>query len=471
MKRKWPVVLMAGVMALGAGAMSACGKTGKDGTVTIEFYGWGDAAEQENYQTLVDKFMEENENIIVDYNGDVAANYMTTLEGRATNLPDLFYMPDYEFLYWASSGVLKDITSYVSEDELSKLWPQAVDEYYYNPSTAKLGKSSGAKLYGLPKDLGPFTLVYNKDLVDRAIEKNGLNREEIDALLDPETPMTWAQFRDLLKMLDKGETGDDRIYGVSHYEIEAAVYSNGANFFTDDAATEKISSPEFYEAIQFIANLDLVDHVMPSADNQASTNGYQRFKSGKCYFSFMGPWDCAEFWQTANFRYDILPVPYNGDNPEAKSTAWIGSMAYCISKKSNDAKTEAALKLAKYLCYNEEAQREFYKLGQQVPNITSMANEEYINDTQGALAADNHANAPTSRSVWVDTINGFSQSDKIGGKVRARYYTYQSQWYTDLTDYFGKQGLWTGTKTAEEVCKAYASTFQNTLDEMKSKLG
>ncbi len=473
MKKFRPLLLLL-VLVLALSSFVACNNDepdeneGKnpDGTVTIEFVGWGDAAELANYQELVNLFMEENPDITVVYRGESASTYMTTLKNRANNLPDLFYMPDYDFLEWVANGTIKDISSYFTEDELSTLWPQAIDEYYFDPSTSSLGKSANAGLYGLPKDLGPFTLVYNKTLLDKQIEKYDLNSEEIYAMLSATDPMTWQEFRTLLKLIDP-DGGADNIYGISHYEIEAAVFSNNASFFNEDASEQRITDPNFYEAIQFIADLHLVDGVMPSADDQISTNGYQRFKGQGCIFSFMGPWDCAEFWKTVNFEYDILPVPYNGENPEAESTAWVGSMGYCVSAKASKAKTEAAVKLAKFLCYNEGAQRKFYELGQQVPNIVDMANNEYLNDTEGLLAGKD----PISRSVWVDTINGRSTTDVIGGKVRSRYYTYSSDWFDSFTEWLSTQKMWDGNVTAKEACESYASTFQAFLDEMRANLG
>lgn len=475
MNKKFIGLLMAGVMSFGLVACGGGGDTndpnagvGEDGKVTIEFFGWGDTAEQENYQTLINQFMAENEDIIVVYSGESASTFMTTLKNRANNLPEIFYMPDYDFLEWVANGTLLDISSYVKEEDLAKLWPQAIDEYYFDANTMRLGKSADAGLYGLPKDLGPFTLVYNKDLLDKQIEKRSLNSEEIYAQLSATQPMTWNDFRALLKKVDP-DGGADNVYGISHYELEAAVYSNDANFFNEDASQQTITQPNFYDAVQFIVDLSVKDNVMPSAADQISTNGYQRFKAQGCIFSFMGPWDCAEFWKTVNFNYDILPVPYNGENANAKSTAWVGSMGYCLPSriKNNTKKVEAAIKLANYLCYNEAAQRKFYELGQQVPNITSMANDEYLNDTQGLLNGKN----PPSKSVWVDTINGTSATDKIGGKVRARYYTYQSDWYTALTDHFTNVKMWDGVVTAKSACESFASTFQTYLDEYRANLG
>ena len=182
----------------------------------------------------------------------------------------------------------------------------------------------------------------------------------------------------------------------------------------------------------------------------------------------MGPWDCAQFWSfNIPFESNILPVPYNGANPDAMSTAWVGSMGYCVSNNASSLQTAAAMRLAKYLCMDEAAQRKFYQLGQQVPNIVSMATDEYVNDTQGLLEGKD----PADRSVWVDTIDGFSDTDKIGGKVRPRYYTYSSGWYDDFLTYIDEQGLWTGVRTAEQICTAYAQTFQGVLDEMIANLG
>lgn len=481
-KNRFIGLLMTGVMTLSVCACSGGGGGNTDSSsssisddgglqentqVTLEFFGWGDAEERENYQTLINQFMEDNPNITVVYSGESSTTYMTTLRNKANNLPDVFYMPDENFLEWASNGMLLDITDYVEEETLSGLWEQAVDEYYFDMDTMQLGKSESARLYGLPKDLGPFTLVYNKTLLDSKIVEYGLNRDEIYGMLSATEPMTWAEFRTLLKKVDP-DGGADGVYGISHYELEAAVYSNDANFFNEDASQQTITDANFYDAVQFIVDLCTVDHVMPTADDQVSTNGYQRFKGNGCIFSFMGPWDCASFWKTVNFDYDILPVPYNGENENAVSTAWVGSMGYCLDAKiGSRSKVEAAIKLITYLCADEDGQRKFYELGQQVPNITNMANDEYLNDTQGLLANK----GPVTRSVWVDTINGTSATDKIGGKVRPTYYTYQSDWMDGLTEYFSQVKMWDGKVTAKQACEGYASTFQAALDEMRADMG
>ena len=111
MKKTLLALVLAGL--LGLACFSACTTGGGGGggpviqpedditeKVTINFWGWGDVAEQENYQMLVNQFMQEegNENITVLYRGMSSSTYMTTLRASARNLPEIFYMPDYDFL-------------------------------------------------------------------------------------------------------------------------------------------------------------------------------------------------------------------------------------------------------------------------------------------------------------------------------------------------------------------------------------
>lgn len=475
--KKWLALIIATLML--AALFVGCRQTGKLGdteyeddfdetqTYTITFHGWGSAEEQANYQELVNQFMVENPNIVVAYTAEASSTYMTTLSGMANNLPDVFYMPDEDFLMWADSGRLLNIRSGIAQEELDKVWPEATDKYYYNRDTYELGYSEDAGLYGLPKDLGPFTLVYNKTLLQQQAQKYGVSESEL-SVISADEPMTWGEFRSLLTKLIKAEDVAKSIYGVSHYEIQAAVYSNNADFFTEDTTTSRITETAFTDAMQFIADLYLEDKVMPSPDDQSSNDGYTRFLSGSCIFSFMGPWDCTAFWEQVNFDYDIIPVPY-GPGPDRQydtaddgnSVAWVGSMAYSISAKTQA--PGAALKLVEYLCMNEDAQRLAYSLGQQVPNLIDMANNEYVNNTQGVLTGAQLK--PESRAVFVDTIDGYKdENDKVSGRARATYYTYDSIWYDDFMA--ALEPLWNGTKTAEVLMKDYNATYQASLDDM-----
>ena len=71
--------------------------------------------------------------------------------------------------------------------------------------------------------------------------------------------------------------------------------------------------------------------------------------------------------------------------------------------------------------------------------------------------------------MWLETISG--TNDKIHGKVRTRYYTLKSDWYTLLTEHFTTEKMWEGKVTAKAACASFAPTFQTALDEMAAELG
>jgi multiple sugar transport system substrate-binding protein len=321
-----------------------------DDPVTLTFFGWGSKEEQENFQILVNEFMTENPNIDVVYSGTDSSNYMNTLKNKGKNLPDVFYIPDYEFMQWADSGKLLALDDYISQEELDSMWELSTEMYRYNRDEYKLGEGD---LFGLPKDLGPYGIVYNKDLLQAIITSKGLSI----GLPDPNVPMTWEQFVAYLQEIT-GTYDGKNIYGIGYYELMAAVYSNNADFFDASVKNQTITHKNFIDAVQFVADLSLKYGVAPSADEQSSQNAFQRFLNQGCVFTFMGPWDCKQFWNDLPFEFDLVPTPV-GPAEGAKSTSWVGSVAYCVS--ANTKKKDAAIKLVKFLACSEKSNKMNYQ--------------------------------------------------------------------------------------------------------------
>ncbi|MBQ2713085.1 MAG: extracellular solute-binding protein [Clostridia bacterium] len=475
MKKTNLLTLVVALLLTAVFALAACGGPGDDnpdepgvnpgGKTIVQFAGRGSADEEANYTRFLSQFMEENPDIIVNPNWYAdESSYAQGLQNAGRNLPDVFMMDDRDFLAYVDANRLLDISSYVEQETLNTMFPSSYEKYYYNSDNFKLGKSEDAGLYGLPKDQGPYVLVYNKELFNRCAQVVGYTGGYPSAT----DPMTFTEFSELLATLcneTTRKTVRSDLYGIGAYEMQAAIYSNNANYFDDTATNSRITEKNFTDALQFIADLNLKYNVMPAAADQASSNGYQRFTGGSAIFCFAGPWDCTAFWRDLTFEWDIIPVCV-GEAEGAVSTAWVGSMAYSVS--ANSKVKAAAVKLATYLATNEDSQRTQYQIGQAIPNLIEMATNEYINDTKGLLSGKN----PASRSVFIDTVDGIRDaSDKVTGKQRAQYYTYSSVWYADFEEYLNTQGLWSGAKTAAEICNAYNSTFQLALDEMKASLG
>ncbi len=423
--------------------------TNEDGTISLEFYGWGSAEEAIVFQTLVDEFMELNPNIVISYTNSSPETYMRVLQNRVNNLPDVFYLPDTEFMLWADSGRLLNLSDYIEDDTLNSIWPEAINRYKYDRGNQILGEGD---LYALPKDLGPFNLVYNKDLFDEINTALGLNMD----YPDQNNPMSWNEFTTMLEAM-KYTKGSQEIFGITHYELNTAVYSNNADFFGNDIRTEGISSQNFIDALQFIADLHLVHDVMPSPDEQVSMNGFQRFSTGGALFSFMGPWDSKGFWENLSFEYELIPTPY-GPADGAVGTTWVGSMGFAISAETQ--KAQAAYDFVKFLSVSETSQAMSYQLGQSIPNVVDMAQNDYIN---GVGMDGQNQYLPFNKEIFVKTVEG---TDLIQGKARPNYYTYDSIWYDDLQAEL--EDVYLGNETAAEFCARYSSILQEALDESYS---
>lgn len=419
-------------------------------STTISFFGWGSAQEQENFQTLINQFMVDNPDIKVAYSATDSGNYMTTLKNKGNSLPDVFYMPDYDFLQWADSGRLLDISSYVTDEEINSVWDLSTSMYRYDKDTYTLGKGS---LYGLPKDLGPYPLVYNKTLLKKIIEEKNLSI----SLPDKENPMTFTEFRNYLKAIT-GDYNGKNVYGIGYYEMMAAVYSNNADYFDATRKKETISSKNFIDAIQFVADLSIKDKTAPTANEQSSSNSFQRFLNQGCVFTFMGPWDCKQFWEDINFEFDIVPCPV-GEVAGSKSTSWVGSVAYCVSNKTK--KKEAAIRLAKYLALSDKSNQMNYQLGQAIPNKKQMAEGDYVN----GVGLSGRQLLPENRKLFVDIVKG---TDKVQGHNRVKYYAYDNTFIDDLED--NLSDVFQGNQTAEAFLKGYAAKYQKGLDESNENM-
>lgn len=442
----------------------------------IEFMMWGAKDEVDNYTALIDKFMDENENVTVSITTQDSTQYMSTLTGRLSGtMPDLFYLPEYEFRPWVDSGRLLSISNGFTEAEYSSLWSTAVDWYSYNRAEKTLGVSEGSDLYCLPKDIGPWTLMYNVDMVDEMVKNGKLTQGEADLLAHSDNPLTWKQFTDICVKIQGyfgTEKNNDKFYAIPYYELSSAVWSNNADYFDENAMHSTISSDEFCETIEWLWDLMYTYKVVPKSTGDSAQNMFLAKNSAFCW---VGPY-LTPMYHQQKMNYRLLPVPYNGENPEARSTTWIGTLGLAISKSTKS--PAAALALMKYLSLNESAQKDFYTRGQLIPNLKSMAldRESFLSENDGSVAL-----WPENRSVYCDIVDGFggdtkaalgkTGGDKIGGKVRPHYHTFENSWLnalnTEISDIYAlkdKSGI-------RARLKAYDPTMQAYLDQSNRSAG
>lgn len=402
--------------------------------VTIEFMGHGNPNEKSIFEKLIASFEEKYPHVTVKYTSVPPGEYsqkLTTLisSGKA---PDVFYVGGSEFYRFAEAGTVLNVQPYLNETDLfdpDNVWSQALDRYRYDG--AKVGSGD---LYGLPKDVGPWAFVYNKDLFD-------------DKGITPPSAVagewTWDDLLDAAKQLTVDENGDGKPeqYGVAAYSLESAVWANGGNFIDYDTGQVLVNEQAFYDAMQFVADLTLVHGVSPNVEAEQSMNGYTRFLNGQLAMFAMGPWDQPAFWELP-FNWDIAAWPASPTTGE--TATWLGSMGFAISNKSKH--PQEAFDLAAFLSLDEYGQRQNYELGQAVPNLIDLSKGEF-------LASDK---APASRQVFLDIIEDYGRPD-----VPA--FSKDTQWI----DLFWQQAsrVWNGEVSAQQFTAEIQPKMQELYDK------
>jgi len=463
----------------------------------IDFMGWGEIGGTEHtiFSNLIEDFHREYPNVRVSFRvSNPGAPFNTALRaaaGGGGTMPDVFFMPLSEFRFWAGTGHLLNIApafayGQAAHGELDDIWPHALDLYRFCRECRQLGAYTRDELgvyrcrhgrqmlmLGLPKDLGPFTLVFNRTLLMQQYNANSslFAPGELNNLLNPNNPMNKDQFVSLLTRL-LATNRRDGLYGITHYDLEAAINSNNASFFCDEVAHQRVTEQNFIDALQWAADLYLAGGPgnrarLKPAPGQAG-DGFQMFVRGDAIFSFMGPWDMAQFWQNlgADADWDILPVPFGpgadrefGTADDGISTARVGSMAYSIYEGTMArGNATAAMTFIRFMSSNVIAQRRFFQQGQQVPNHMEMARGEFI--YPGPRDPQGNPRPPSNRAVFVDIMDGVRDvNDRISGRPYATYFTLEAAWFQTFND--ALVPLWNGTLTAETLMRGGAGVPTN----------
>lgn len=440
--RRGPGAVVAALAALAL--VSGC--TGSDGgdaeepggpdegdaeSAEITFMGWGSPQEVEVFEAMIGQFEEAYPNVDVEYVNVPPADFGTKLQTMIAGgqTPDVFYLTPENVMPFASSGILHDLTGYVSDNEVfdeDNVWAKAIDMYRYDGQTPGVGA-----VYGLPKDIGPFALAYNKDLFEAA----GVPEP------DPDEPWTWDEFVANATKLTSGE-GADKVFGTAPYSLESAVWTNGADWLNEDHTEVTVTDPEFVEALQWVADLALVHGVAPSNEEEGSLGSFQRWLAGDIGMMGIGPWSQGQFWEEVDFEWDLMPWPVS---PRTGSPAtWYGGIGFAVSAQSEH--KDAASNLAAFLAFNEDAQRTSYQRGQAIPNLVDMTTEEYLTMDE----------APANKQEFIQIIEDY-------GRRATQTYTYNSEWFTEFNANLAS--VWLGEMTAEEYAASMEGRMQELLDE------
>jgi multiple sugar transport system substrate-binding protein len=451
-KKNWFVltslILVLSLVLAGCGGSKNANSGGKGGSgsgnkeLTFMFRGGPD--EQTAYKNVVKKFEDDHPGVKVKVIVTAADQYATKLKAAITGnkMPDVFYFESGDLKAYVNSGILLNLTPYLDKNEkvdLNNIWKYGIDLYRYDGNMAGQGD-----IYGMPKDVGPFALGYNKTM----FEKEGI------PLPDKDKPMTWDEFVDINKKLTKDTNGDGKPdqYGSGfnvNWALQSFVWSNGADWIDETKTKVTIDDPKFAEALQYFADLQNVHKVTPSIEDSQTLDTYQRWMKGEMGFFPVGPWDMSTY-ETLPFDYDLIPYPAGSTG---KSATWTGSLGIGVSSKSKA--PEEAVELVNYLTASREGMEQLVNAKVQIPNLIDMAKEW----------ANNSTTKPANKEEFLQIVEDY-------GRVLPGHYTYNAEWYnlffTDI------QPVIDGKITAEQYVKEEQPKMQKLLDkaieqEKKSK--
>lgn len=398
---------------------------------TISFMGWGSDEEIATFKDMISQYEKAYPGVHVDYITVPAGDFPTKLQTMiaSNETPDVFYLQPEKVMPYADAGIVADLSDFVANNELfdgDNVWPKAIDMYRYDGTTP--GKGA---IYGLPKDISAFALAYNKDMFDAA---------GIEPATD-DKPWTWDDYVAAAKKLTHGE-GADKVYGSGPYSLEAAIWSNGGDWLNADHTKVTVTDPAFVEALQWAADLNLVEGVAPSPEDLSSLGDYDRFVNGTLGMTGIGSWAPGGLWASADFNWDIMPWPVSPKT--GKEAIWYGGIGLAVSSKSEH--PDDAANLAAFIAFNRDAQQTNIDRGQAIPNLIDMAKGEYLSTTQ----------APEHKAEFLRILEDY-------GRRATQTYTYNSEWFTLFNS--NVASVMSGEQSAADYTASIQGEMQDLLDK------
>ncbi|MBS4195574.1 ABC transporter substrate-binding protein [Lederbergia citri] len=323
--------------------LSACGgtKTGGKGEITLEYWNIFTGPDGDNMKKMVDQFNEEHKGEIkIKSQTMPAGNFYDKIRTVVSkgNAPDVAIMHLDQIAKYSDLGVLEPL------DDLAAGLDMSEDDFI--PQVWKAGVYDG-KRYGIPLDVHPLALYYNKDL----LEKSGFDAP----------PTTLDELIEMSKKIQEDNSG---VWGTaipplwpSGFIFHSLLYQFGGESTDAEGKTPLYNSEAGVNALQTMA--DLVHKEKISPNNIQQDGEVTLFRQGKLAFHFNGIWMINGFEEQEGLNFGSAPIPVFGE----KASTFAGSHNFVLpkQKKKNEAKLEAAMKFVKYVTDNS---LEWAKAGQ-----------------------------------------------------------------------------------------------------------
>ncbi|MDR1093353.1 MAG: extracellular solute-binding protein [Clostridiales bacterium] len=415
--------------AFALAGLAACGGNpdpNAEGKTAIEFWGWGDAAEIAVFKGLVDAYNASAREVYVNFTKKPSATYDTdtATQMNSRKPPDVVYSADSVVKNWAKNGYIEDLTPYIAASgfDLDDLWDSQLERFQFETDTFR--HTSDAPIWGLPKDLGPTAIFYNKDALNAVgvtvvenmpiervgdeDEKHGYYVKDGQKYFNNSIPMTWEELETLSGLLTKSQNpasptdygfycswwfmfgwsvggdvlkfvpSDDPAYKGGWWEF--GLNNPAKNYIKDGefvaAGTPgAVELPSVKEAFEYWISYSAGKGISPKP-NEISVKS-TLFTDEKTAMLVEGRYLVPELRRDCGFEWDVAPLAKHRDGVEAGHS---GGMCLSVPKKSKN--KDAAYQFIEYLS-GAEGQEALIPSGFNVPNQKSLAgSDKFLIDTE-----------------------------------------------------------------------------------------
>jgi len=280
------------------GNSAGSGKTYKGPKVTIEFWNGFTGGDGPFVRKMVEQFSSENKNVQVKMNIIIWDSYYQKVPTAVSSGKG----PDVGIMHCDQLGTNAARAVIVPLDDVANTLDLKESDFY--PTVWEAGIYNG-KRYGIPLDMHPLALYYNKDLLAKA----GTNTP----------PQTKDEYMSVLKELKaKGIEGSwvSPFFFTGSLQFMSLLWQYGGDLYSKDATKATFNSDAGVEALSWMVSL-VKDGYSPK--NVAQDAEYTAFQNGKNALHWNGIWNIALFSELDDLNWGVAPLPEIGSQRGAWS--------------------------------------------------------------------------------------------------------------------------------------------------------
>jgi multiple sugar transport system substrate-binding protein len=334
--------------------LTGCADSANQTTVTFAVF--GEPAEFNAYQDLVQAFETENPAIEIEihhipgqseYRRRLATEFAG---GSPSNVVLLNYR---RFATFAAEGGLEPLEPYLEASQVIQkddFYPITIDAFRFDD-----------QVWCIPQNLSSLVVYYNQDLFDAA------------GISYPSDDWTWDDFLETARVLTLDLDGDGQIdqygAGVSPklFRLAPFVWQNSGDIVDDPGAPSRLTldTPEARDAFVWFVNLQVVEQVVPDALNESGESSESRFLNGSLGMYFNSRRGVPTYRTINAFEWDVAPLPRN-----QQPAGILHSDAYCLTAATQN--KDAAWKFIEF-ANSVTGQRIVAQSGRTVPSLIEVA--------------------------------------------------------------------------------------------------